>query len=139
MTYVWLANFYGPPSVSGFIVPEDQERAGQEADESSSASTLHREAATILPQGSNHPALLIATVSTLCKTADTMEEDEITSLQRRVWVLETLLAASLKLLQGSPGREDRTVPPSRDMPSAHAEDIDCGADVVEHWVSTMSL
>ncbi|KAH6956053.1 hypothetical protein BKA56DRAFT_602892 [Ilyonectria sp. MPI-CAGE-AT-0026] len=37
MTYVWLANFYGPPSASvpaGFIVPEDQERAGQEADES---------------------------------------------------------------------------------------------------------
>ncbi|KAI6752516.1 hypothetical protein HG530_013885 [Fusarium avenaceum] len=36
MTYVWLANFCGMPSLSvpaGFVVPEGQERAGEEADE----------------------------------------------------------------------------------------------------------
>ncbi|KAJ4264245.1 hypothetical protein NW762_005439 [Fusarium torreyae] len=37
MTYVWLANFCGMPSLSvpaGFVVPEGQDRAGEEADES---------------------------------------------------------------------------------------------------------
>ncbi|RFN41274.1 glutamyl-trna amidotransferase subunit a [Fusarium flagelliforme] len=37
MTYVWLANFCGMPSLSvpaGYVVPEGQERAGEEADES---------------------------------------------------------------------------------------------------------
>lgn len=36
MTYVWLANFCGMPSLSipaGFVVPVGQERAGEEADE----------------------------------------------------------------------------------------------------------
>ncbi|KAH7174227.1 amidase signature domain-containing protein [Fusarium flagelliforme] len=37
MTYVWLANFCGMPSLSvpaGYVVPEGQERVGEEADES---------------------------------------------------------------------------------------------------------
>jgi Asp-tRNA(Asn)/Glu-tRNA(Gln) amidotransferase A subunit family amidase len=36
MTYVWLANFCGLPSISvpaGFVIPEGQARAGEEADE----------------------------------------------------------------------------------------------------------
>ncbi|WAO96862.1 Amidase [Fusarium falciforme] len=36
MTYVWLANFCGLPSISvpaGFVIPEGQDRAGEEADE----------------------------------------------------------------------------------------------------------
>lgn len=36
MTYVWLANFCGLPSISvpaGFVIPEGQERAGEVADE----------------------------------------------------------------------------------------------------------
>ncbi|KAH6984099.1 hypothetical protein EDB80DRAFT_239530 [Ilyonectria destructans] len=43
MTYVWLANFCGLPSVSvpaGFIVHEGQERASQEADEPCGGKSL---------------------------------------------------------------------------------------------------
>lgn len=68
-----------------------------------------------------------------------MEEDKIRSLQRRVRALEILLIAILKVLQGSSDREDRAVPPSRGMPGASTENMECAADVVEDWVSTMSL